>query len=103
MIYYRCPVYNNLPSNKCFLQKIDGQCCNQPRCQLENGQVVNPLKTQTKYTIIGTLPNGYTGFGPNYNFSSTYTSNGGSTSRNGMSCDSIGFVCLFVCLSCILC
>ncbi|XP_076111945.1 uncharacterized protein LOC143080130 isoform X2 [Mytilus galloprovincialis] len=66
-----CPVYNNLPSNKCYLTRVDGQCCNQPRCQLDNGKVVNPLQTQTKYTIIGTLPNGYTGFGPNYNFSST--------------------------------
>ncbi|CAC5397846.1 unnamed protein product [Mytilus coruscus] len=66
-----CPVYNNLPSNKCYLTSVDGQCCKQPRCQLDNGQVVNPLQTQTNYTIIGTLSNGYTGFSPNYNFSST--------------------------------
>ncbi|XP_076111939.1 uncharacterized protein LOC143080127 isoform X2 [Mytilus galloprovincialis] len=79
-----CPVYNNLPSNKCYLLKVAGKCCNEPRCQLENGQTVNPLKEQTKYTIIGKLPNGYTGFGPNYNFSTTLVGyqNSSSTQRN---------------------
>lgn len=88
MTYFRCPVYNNLPSNKCYLLKVAGKCCNEPRCQLENGQTVNPLKEQTKYTIIGKLPNGYTGFGPNYNFSTTLVGGGSyqnssSTQRNG--------------------
>ncbi|KAJ8302801.1 hypothetical protein KUTeg_019197 [Tegillarca granosa] len=83
IIIYRCPTYNNLPSNRCYVQKIDGKCCSEPRCLLPNNQTVNPLITQTGYGIIPTKNGGYIKFRPDHNYTSSgyYTLNSFNNTR----------------------
>lgn len=72
----RCPVYNNLPSNQCYLVKADGQCCSQPMCYDPNKQqVVNPLNGGS-FPVVGTYGGGFTGFRPNVNNPTTGGSRG---------------------------
>ncbi|XP_060567789.1 mucin-2-like isoform X2 [Ruditapes philippinarum] len=60
-----CPVYNNLPSNQCYLVKADGQCCSQPMCYDPNKkEVVNPLTSSSVFPVVGTYTGGFTGFRP---------------------------------------
>lgn len=71
---YRCPVYNNLPSNQCYLVKADSQCCAQPMCYDPNTDtVVNPITSPNVFPVVGTYAGGFTGFRP-------YTSPTGTTS-----------------------
>ncbi|XP_052233684.1 uncharacterized protein LOC127846468 isoform X4 [Dreissena polymorpha] len=74
-----CPVYNNLPSNQCYLVKANGQCCSTPMCYDPNtGKVVNPLTSQSVFPVVGTYQGGFTGFRPN-------TQTGGNFG-NGVAC-----------------
>jgi hypothetical protein len=61
-----CPVYNNLPSNQCYLVTAYGQCCSQPMCyDPSKGTAVNPL-TSGKFPVVGTYTGGFSGFRPGY-------------------------------------
>ncbi|XP_053376973.1 uncharacterized protein LOC123528762 [Mercenaria mercenaria] len=60
-----CPVYSRLPSNICYLQKFDGQCCSEPRClDREFGVYVNPFNSSKEFPVVGTFSGGFSGFRP---------------------------------------
>ena len=62
---YSCPVYNNLPSNQCYLQKANGECCAQPLCYDPNtGSMVNPMTSSSVFPVVGTYSGGFSGFRP---------------------------------------
>lgn len=72
---FSCPVYNNLPSNQCYLVKADGQCCAQPMCYDPSTQtVVNPMTSPSVFPVVGTYAGGFTGFRPYTTPSGTTTS-----------------------------
>ncbi|XP_078338507.1 uncharacterized protein LOC111134355 isoform X1 [Crassostrea virginica] len=75
-----CPTYNNLESSRCYMVRVDGKCCSEPRCTLANGQVVDPTKVQTSFPIVPSLSGGYVNFRPDTNYSSMGSGNYQSTS-----------------------
>ena len=79
LLSYRCPIYNNLPSNQCYLVKAQGQCCSQPMCYDPSvGKAVNPLTSNSVFPVVGTFSGGFTGFRPGYPYSGSGTSGGSS-------------------------
>lgn len=82
----RCPTYNNLESSRCYMVRVDGKCCSEPRCTLANGQVVDPTKVQTSFPIVPSLSGGYVNFRPDTDYSAIGSGGYANTSgsRNGI-------------------
>uniref|UniRef100_A0A8W8JW71 VWFC domain-containing protein n=5 Tax=Magallana gigas TaxID=29159 RepID=A0A8W8JW71_MAGGI len=76
-----CPTYNNLESSRCYMVRVDGKCCSEPRCTLANGQVVDPTKVQTSFPIVPSLSGGYVNFRPDTNYAAM--GSGGYSNMSG--------------------